>query len=780
MEVEKYDLTLDFDIQKRTFNGTETITADAGDIVLDAVGLQINWMKVNGRDTAFTYDGQTVRAPGDSQPQKIEISFAGKVSDSLSGIYYAGRENGMITTHFQATDARRMFPCVDHPAYKAVFAITVVIDKDYDAISNMPPKRIEVSERKVVEFQDTPRMSTYLLYVGIGKFRYEYEKYRDIDLILASLKDIRSKYPLDMARKSVEFYENYFGIPYALPKMHLISVPEFGAGAMENWGAITFREIYMDIAENSAVTVKRNSATVIAHEIAHQWFGDLVTMKWWNDLWLNESFATFMSYKTMDTLFPEWSFWGDFFVSRTSGALRSDSLKNTHPIEVDVRDPDEISQIFDEISYGKGASILRMIEDYAGYEEFRKGISKYLNDHKFGNAEGSDLWTAIEDVSGKPVKRVMEYWIKNPGYPVIKLKRNGRKITMYQTRFLLNGEEEGRWPVPVNIKKKDGVERILLEDEASIEADGLIKINADSAGFYRVLYDDATFSDVMGHYRDLSPLDRIGLVDDLFAFLLSGHIDPETYRQRIRNFFDDEDHNVITAIVGQMEYLRMLTHAFDDDARAFCRSRMQFLTGKQDENLKIALGRVSRLYVMVDESYAEEMSKLFKDFDSAEPEMRSSIATAYALVTGDLKGLLEKFRSVDRDEDRVRIISAFGKLKSNTDLSTVYGMVEKTEIKKQDMISFFSSALETLPGREFIFANLDRIIRLVIRYFTGNRTASRTVEMMIPVIGLDHPDAEDIVRNIGSKNISMGLAKGIEMLAVNRKLVERIRQTAVK
>ncbi|KAA8921887.1 MAG: peptidase, partial [Thermoplasma sp.] len=221
MEVEKYDLTLDFDIQKKTFNGTETITADAGDIVLDAVGLQINWMKVNGRDAAFTYDGQVIRAPGDSQPQKIEISFAGKVSDSLSGIYYAGRENGMITTHFEATDARRMFPCVDHPAHKAVFSITLIIDKDYDAISNMPPKRIEVSEKKIVEFQDTPKMSTYLVYVGVGKFKYEYEKYRDVDLILASLKEIKSKYPLDMARRSIEFYENYFGIPYALPKMHL-------------------------------------------------------------------------------------------------------------------------------------------------------------------------------------------------------------------------------------------------------------------------------------------------------------------------------------------------------------------------------------------------------------------------------------------------------------------------------------------------------------------------------------------------------------------------------
>ncbi|KAA8923540.1 ERAP1-like C-terminal domain-containing protein, partial [Thermoplasma sp.] len=381
---------------------------------------------------------------------------------------------------------------------------------------------------------------------------------------------------------------------------------------------------------------------------------------------------------------------------------------------------------------------------------------------------------------GKPVKRVMEYWIKNPGYPVIEAKKIGKKIVLKQSRFLLDGSEEGSWPVPVNIKRKERVERILLEGETEIEADNFVKINADSIGFYRVLYDDATFSEVMSHLGDLSSLDRIGLVDDLFALLLSGKIDPETYRQRIRNFFEDEDHNVITALVGQFEYLHMLTHFFDDDMRMFCKSRMQYLTGKQDENLKIALGRVSRLYCIVDESYAEEISKNFRDFDGSEPEMRSSIATAYALVTGDLKGLLEKFRSVDRDEDRVRIISAFGKLKSSTDLSTIYGMIEKTEIKKQDMITFFSSALETLPGREFIFSNLERIMKLVIRYFTGNRTASRTVEIILPVVGIDHPDAEDVIRNIGSKNISMGLAKGAELLNLNRKLLDRIKQLNVK
>ncbi|BAB59956.1 tricorn protease interacting factor F3 [Thermoplasma volcanium GSS1] len=777
MDISEYDLTLDLDLQSKTFHGTETISASSGDFVLDAVGFNIEWIKVNGSDAKFEYDGNLLKINGLETAQKVEISYSGKISDSLSGIYFAGREsNGMVTTHFEATDARRMFPCIDHPAYKAVFSITLVIDKDYDAISNMPIKKVETSDRKIVEFEKTPRMSTYLLYIGVGKFKYASERYKDREIILASLKDIKSKYPIDIAKRSIEFYEGYFGIPYALPKMHLISVPEFGAGAMENWGAITFREIYLDIADNSAASTLRLSANVIAHEIAHQWFGDLVTMKWWNDLWLNESFATFMSYKTMDTIHPEWQFWGDFFVSRTSGALRSDSLKNTHPIEVDVKDPDEISQIFDEISYGKGASILRMIEDYVGAEDFRKGISKYLKEHAYGNAEGSDLWNAIETESGKPVNRIMEAWITKAGYPILKVSQDKTGIKVMQSRFFLGGgESTDRWPVPVKMRLNNGISQMLLEEESTVITDkDVIKLNADNLGFYRVNYDDETFSKIIENMDKLTPLDRVGLVDDLFAFLMAGVITPDTYKNRIKSFFNDKDANVISNIVNQFEYLRIITHYFDADAREFLGTAIRYLESADDENLKIAYGKASRLLALLDEAYCETLAPRFSNFEQQTPELKSAIATAYALSTGDVKGMVEKYRSLDRDEDKVKIISGFGKLKSSTDLSVVSGMIEKGEIKKQDMLSFYLSALETMAGREYIYSNLENIVKNVIRYFTGNRTASRTVEQILPVIGLTHPDAASIIERIGSKNTTMGLAKGKELLEVNRSLLERI------
>jgi len=777
MEVEKYDLTLDFDINKKTFNGTETITAGPGEIILDAVGLQINWMKVNGKDASYSYDGQVVKAQGEDQPQKIEISFSGKVSDSLSGIYYAGKENGMITTHFEATDARRMFPCVDHPAYKAVFSITAVIDKEYDAISNMPPKRVEVSDRKVIEFQDTPRMSTYLLYIGVGKFRYEYEKYRDIDLILASLKEIRSKYPLEIAKRSIEFYEKYFGIPYALPKMHLISVPEFGAGAMENWGAITFREVALMATENSGSLMKQNAAITIAHEIAHQWFGDLVTMKWWNDLWLNESFATFMSYKTVDSFSKQWDVFADFIRSETGGALRSDSLKNTHPIEVDVKDPDEISQIFDEISYGKGASILRMIEDYTGSEEFRKGIAKYLNDHKYGNAEGSDLWTAIEDVSGKPVKRVMEYWIKNPGYPVITVRKDGKKFRFTQDRFFLDGTRgEGKWPIPLTVITGSGKKSILMEDTAEVE--DLIKVNANNSGFYRVAYDSESFATVMKNYDKLSNLDRWGIISDLYAFLISGRISVDDYLSRIKGFLDDTDHLVVEEVSSQLTGLYLLkpeSKKIAELASSYLRSQVARLGDKkkgEDDKISKLRGIVTQDLAMVDDAFAKDLSSSFGNL-AADPDLALARSIAVAKTAG-ISELAKAANNYSDDEIRVRIIAAMGWC-NTTDLKSVFGLIDDGTIRKQDMLYVFSTMPSNPNGRDFFFSNIDRIVALMEHAFEGTGYTSRILENAIPYIGLSkYDEVKKKAEQIRKPSYSVGINKGLETLEIVRKLYNKL------
>ncbi len=272
----------------------------------------------------------------------------------------------MITTQFEPTGARYFIPCVDHPAAKARFRFRVSVDGDYDVIFNTPPVRVYWDGPwKVFEFAETPRMSTYLLYLGIGRFFESRDRVGGIDVIFATPIRDRvedSRFALDVAKGVLEFYSNYFGIPYPLPKLHLIHVPEFAAGAMENWGAITFRETALLVGKGSTELTKRRVAEVVAHEIAHQWFGNLVTMHWWDDLWLNESFATFMSYKAMDKLFSEWGVWYRFLADETTGSMLRDSLMSTHPVHVPISSEEEAFEIFDDISYGKGASLLRMLE----------------------------------------------------------------------------------------------------------------------------------------------------------------------------------------------------------------------------------------------------------------------------------------------------------------------------------------------------------------------------------------------------------------------------------
>jgi Aminopeptidase N len=399
----------------------------------------------------------------------------------------------------------------------------------------------------------------------------------------------------------LELYGEYFGIPYMLPKLHLISVPEFGAGAMENWGAITFREIYLSIDDSTGSSNYKSIAEVIAHELAHQWFGDLVTMEWWNDLWLNESFATFMSYKIIDVIKPEWDATGDLINLRTEGALKNDALKNSHPIDATVRDPEEIAQIFDEISYGKGASILRMIEGYAGKDNFRNGIRKYLKDHEYGNAKGSDLWESIEKASGMPVSRIMEAWIRRKGYPVILASRDGDAVKLRQEQFLLDGSSTNEtWPVPLTIVRENGTESVLMEDrEMKIPAAGFIKLNSDFTGFYRTVYDSGLFASVSESRNSLSGHDLWGLANDLYAALQSGRIPYGDYMGGIMSIWDATDPLVLQEINSQMNSLYLLkphSKSVREAAMKFASMHLERLGEKHPgEEINISIARAGPL-----------------------------------------------------------------------------------------------------------------------------------------------------------------------------------------
>ncbi len=488
----------------------------------------------------------------------LRIGFTGINNDKLHGFYRSSymdgkKERCLLTTQFEAADARRCFPCFDEPELKALFNVSLIVKRDLDCVSNTPVKRTErlSGGRKRVVFDETLKMSTYLLYLGVGNFDKVTGKIGKIDEAVMTAKGKRrlALLPLGYAKRFVRFYENYFKIPYPLPKLHLLGIPDFAAGAMENWGAITFREGDLLGDADSSLAVKQRIAEVVAHELAHQWFGDLVTMRWWDDLWLNESFATFMSYKALAFTFPQWAI-GDGLLSETLDSMNlafsEDQLRATHPISTHVRDPKQISTIFDNISYDKGGAILRMIEDYAGKETFRRGLHIYLKRHAYSNATKYDLWDAIDKASGardgkegETVGEVAGFWIDTPGYPVVHVHRTPSGLRLSQERFLMSNGATSRklWPIPIHYTTSSGREGAFLFSSRSMSVpirlrDGeFIKLNRGQKGMYRVWYDDSLLASVGAAIRDrkLKGVEAWGVENDLFVFARSGRIPVRDY-----------------------------------------------------------------------------------------------------------------------------------------------------------------------------------------------------------------------------------------------------------
>ncbi|MDE1861016.1 MAG: M1 family metallopeptidase [Candidatus Micrarchaeota archaeon] len=561
----RYAIRLEPDMETFAYKCNEIIDARVktatGTIALNAKGLKIKKASVASGSmvqvASFRLDDSKERLIlrlGRKVKGKISISISceGRNTDNLFGFYrskymHGKREKYILTTQFEAANARNAFPCFDEPAMKARFRLSLIVKKSLDCISNMPVEREHGAGngKKIVIFKESPVMSTYLLYIGVGNYEYSHggTARTKIRLVTVPGKGQYAKLPLEYAQKFLAFYERYFGIRFPLPKIDVIAIPDFAAGAMENWGAMTFREVDLLADEDSSVAVKERVAEVIAHELAHQWFGDLVTMKWWNDLWLNESFATFMSYKAMDSVFPEWKMKTQYIDDVIATALAADQLASTHPIRANVRSPAEIDQIFDEISYEKGGSVLNMIEDYVGQETFRKGLHDYLSSHSYSNAANDDLWMAIQKHARKSgqnldVYRVASDWIEMPGYPIISMARSGGKLELSQKRFiLLDRKVPSRpWPIPITytLEAEKGERRLLMKRQKhaiEIGSSGWIKLNHGQNGIYRVAYPEHMLHRLGDAIikKKLDGVDAWGTENDLFVFARSGRIKAGSY-----------------------------------------------------------------------------------------------------------------------------------------------------------------------------------------------------------------------------------------------------------
>ncbi|HJU11966.1 MAG TPA: M1 family metallopeptidase [Candidatus Binataceae bacterium] len=593
---QRYELRLEPDLKSFTFRGDEIVTVTVNqptfEVVLNALELEID--QATAEQSGKTVESTRVEmeparerahihfrdalSPGE---WKLNIKFRGVLNDKLHGFYRsqytdsAGKSHTVATTQFEATDARRAFPCWDEPALKAVYKVSLVIDQDLVAVSNagVEQERRLGNGKKEVVFKDTIKMSTYLLAFIVGEFEATDAVDAGTPLRLVHVPGKRdlTGWAKQIGAFSLKFFANYYGIPYPGDKLDLIAIPDFAAGAMENLGAITFRETALLADDRTASRAElERVADVVAHENAHMWFGDLVTMKWWNGIWLNEAFATFMEMLAVDAWKPNWKRWDSFGVSRAA-AMGVDALKSTRSIEYTVLSPEDCRSMFDVLTYEKGASVLRMLEQYLGGEEFRRGISLYLKKHQYANTETGDLWDALQEASDQPVRRLMDSWIFQQGFPIIAVEavNGGRALKLSQQRFFYlppDNPEPQLWHVPIrlSVKTDRGQEsyRVLLTGEkTTLELPGKVEwalVNEGGSGFFRVQYSAELLQSLIGNARRLKPIERFGLVSDVWAAIVAGLKPLKEYVSTARFLRDETDLNVWRALVAGFHYLDMM------------------------------------------------------------------------------------------------------------------------------------------------------------------------------------------------------------------------------
>jgi tricorn protease interacting factor F2/3 len=537
VRVEGYDLSLSIDPPARRFRGTVVVrlSTDEPWIRLNAVELTFGIATVDGTvvEPQSNPGAQEVVLPaGTAGEHTARLDFSGAVlPDGLIGMYVSpfgsGRE--ILTTQMYPTGARRLFPCLDVPAAKAEFRVSVRVPKGHRVIFNTDPVEEQADgEATRVQFAPTPRMSTYLLYLGVGPFEESERTDGNLRVIVGhpAGRGASAQFALDHASRYLREYESYYAIPYPLPKLHLIAVPSFWAGAMENWGAITFRETTLLVDERTNAAARRWNRQVLCHEIAHQWFGNLVTNAWWNDFWLNEAFATFVAGRIVDRVHPGESTWSDFVQYEAGRGFSQDVLDTAHPIEVEIKAPEEIGEIADGITYGKGASILRMIESFLGEAAFRAGVTAYLREHSYATATGADLWSSLDRHSGQPVSRIMREWVQRPGHPMVEVRREGSAMVVTQRRFRFSGKKEpSDWPIPLSIEIDGTVHRTILEGgeyRLAAPPGARLRVNPDRTGFFHTRYDGELAEEIARRWPELSEIDQWGLLFDRGLFLASG------------------------------------------------------------------------------------------------------------------------------------------------------------------------------------------------------------------------------------------------------------------
>lgn len=669
----------------------------------------------------------------------LKLKFSGTINESMAGFYrssYINQKTGekeyLGTTQMEATDCRKAFPCWDEPALKASFGITITTDEKYTVLSNMDIKseKVEAGQKTTV-FNDSPKMSTYLVAWVIGELEYietftPGKHMAKIPVRVYSTPGLahQGQFSLDLASETLEFFSKTFDIAYPLPKMDMVAIPDFAAGAMENWGLVTYRVVDLLYDEKvSGANVKERVAEVVQHELAHQWFGNLVTMDWWEGLWLNEGFATWMSWYSANNFFPHWQVWDKYVSDTMQGALRLDGLRSSHPIEVAVQTAEDINQIFDAISYMKGSCVIRMVSKYLGEDVFLAGITRYLKRHAYGNTKTEDLWAALSEESGKDVQKIATLWTKRIGFPVVSVTDSKDEITVTQNRFLTTGdvkpeEDETLFWIPLALKTIDKDGNVKIDSDASLSSrttsikvgsGNVYKLNTGHSGIYRVNYTPEHLAKLGGlDSATLSPADRTGLVADAGALAISGYGKTSGMLTLIEKWKNEKDYVVWSEISGRLGAIDG-AWAFEDkkvlDAlKAFKRELFaapaqtaghEFSTHEDafvENQLKSLL--FSAAASANDERTVAEAKDMFAKFaagdkDAIHPNLRGSVFST-ALKNGGAKEyevLVKTIKDHSNSPDvRNTALRTLGYAKDPELMKQTLAMMDSKDVKDQDIM----------------------------------------------------------------------------------------------
>ena len=644
-----YNLTLDLTrAEEKEFSGTVIISGNSTSesISLHSKGLTIQSATIDNQpaDVSFgEFDELKLSQPGLKDGNHIVcINFSGNITDAMHGLYpcyftHDGVKKQLFATQFESHHAREAFPCVDEPAAKAEYDLTLITRPGITVLGNMPVKSEEENgDSLTTTFEKTPRMSSYLLAFVIGELHKKSARTKsgvEVNVWATPAQNENTlDFALDIATRSIDFYDEYFGVKYPLPKSDHVALPDFSSGAMENWGLITYREsCLLADPELTPESSRRFIATVIAHELSHQWFGNLVTMNWWNDLWLNESFANMMEYVAIDALQPDWHMWEDFATNEVTAALRRDSLDGVQSVQADVNHPDEISTLFDPaIVYAKGGRLLVMVRKLIGEEAFRAGLKSYFEKFAYKNTVGNDLWQELESASGQPIVNLMNAWISQPGLPVVSVSSSHDAAILSQERFFIGEHQpsDALWPIPLFANQPLDV-KILDQKEATVSIEKPLQLNCDLSAHFITKYDESTREYLLKNITELPTLDKICILQDATILARAGFENSASLLPLALSLKTETNEKVFGMAAGALTELRKFVD--DNDAARdslkkisgeFARATFEELgwdekDGESDDDRE---RRTTALSLMMYSEDKEVLDEAKTRFDSNKPE----------------------------------------------------------------------------------------------------------------------------------------------------------------